>query len=56
MNITCDSCESIFEVRFNDKDTEGTPEYCPFCGDLLEDPAMPPEEDFEVDHSRWEEI
>lgn len=55
MNITCDNCESIFEIKFNDKDTDGTPEYCPFCGNLLEEPVIPETDDFDMNDTRWDE-
>jgi hypothetical protein len=31
--ITCESCDSIFELRYSEEDTIDRPVYCPFCGE-----------------------
>lgn len=31
IEVACDSCQSDFEVRYNEQ-KDGEPLYCPFCG------------------------
>lgn len=31
IEVTCDSCQSEFEIRYNEE-KDGEPIYCPFCG------------------------
>jgi hypothetical protein len=54
-NITCENCESIYTIIFKDEDTIGTPEYCPFCGEIIEEDLKKYDSDDEIDESRWEE-
>jgi len=31
IEVTCDSCQSDYEIRYNEE-KDGEPIYCPFCG------------------------
>ena len=31
IEVTCDSCQSDYEIRYNEE-KDGEPVYCPFCG------------------------
>jgi hypothetical protein len=31
IEVACDSCQSDFEIRYNEQ-KDGEPLYCPFCG------------------------
>jgi primosomal protein N' len=35
--IECNNCEVKFTLTFDKEEIEDSPDYCPFCGDLVED-------------------
>lgn len=35
--VQCDECESIFTIVFQRQAAEGRVEFCPFCGDGIEE-------------------
>jgi rRNA maturation endonuclease Nob1 len=35
--LTCDGCDSRFEIICYDVTYEYEPEYCPFCGSLIDE-------------------
>lgn len=37
MHHTCDNCDSEFTVKYDEEKVEDTPQFCPFCGELLID-------------------
>lgn len=37
MEMTCENCDSIYALTFKPEDTTGGPEYCPFCGEPIEE-------------------
>lgn len=56
IRMTCPNCESEYAVDYQTENTEGEPDYCPFCGEempeVLEeledtDTKSEDEEDFE---------
>ena len=49
-NIFCMSCEADFTIRHDMDDDHYRVEYCPFCGDTLEDG-----EEYEFDEDEEEE-
>ena len=32
MTIECNSCDSIYTIKYDDSSVDGMPCYCPFCG------------------------
>ena len=49
IEVTCDSCQSEFEIRYNEE-KDGEPIYCPFCGaDIDYDEDDNESEDFDED-------
>ena len=38
ITIDCEGCDSVFTLEFKeDKVTQEYPEYCPFCGEIIEE-------------------
>jgi len=33
----CDECGSEFTLKYDEEQTEDSPHYCPFCGEMLID-------------------
>ena len=43
---TCDTCDSVFTVNYDEELCEDAPHYCPFCGDyIIEDDYLSEDED-----------
>ncbi len=34
-HCTCESCNSVFHIRYEEEEVEETPGFCPFCGEKL---------------------
>lgn len=50
----CFSCDSEFTVKFSDEDTKLTVDYCPFCGDTVDDEDdVPDDDDDDSDDNQW---
>lgn len=47
--ITCDTCDSRFELICINVSYEDTPEYCPFCGSLVDDEDGEDDEEKDLD-------
>jgi predicted Zn finger-like uncharacterized protein len=47
INISCPNCESQYAVDYMSSNTDGTPEYCPFCGDEIPENSDNGQEDDE---------
>ena len=49
IEVACDSCQSDFEIRYNEQ-KDGEPVYCPFCGaDIDYEDDDTESEDFDED-------
>lgn len=49
----CDNCESTYEVQYTEELTsEEYPEFCPFCGEMIED--ITEQEEYDEDDD-WQE-
>lgn len=50
IEVTCDSCQSDYEIRYNEE-KDGEPVYCPFCGADIDYEAddVTKSEDFDED-------
>jgi len=53
----CDSCESVYSVGFTTEIVSNDiPEYCPFCGERIEDIVEESvEDDLPEEYSDWED-
>ena len=50
IEIQCQECKAEFEMKYLETET-GEPEYCPFCGDALnEDLEDEVDDDYEEDY------
>ena len=52
----CGNCESYFDLSFEENLVSQEPEYCPFCGEVIEEPMedyIEDDDDFETDEE-WE--
>jgi hypothetical protein len=50
----CDNCESTYEVQYAEELTsEEYPEFCPFCGEMIED--ITEQEEYDEDDDDWQE-
>jgi len=48
----CDSCESSYDIQYTEELTsQDYPEFCPFCGEIIED--ITEQEDNEDDDDDW---
>ena len=56
MTGECNECESTYMIQFDDvMVSEELPEFCPFCGEQIEEITEELEEDEEdLDKSEWE--
>ena len=53
ISISCPNCESQYSIEFIEEKVDGSPEYCPFCGDGI--PEETPEELEEEDEDdNWD--
>lgn len=51
----CNSCESYFSVEFQiEMVSQEMPEYCPFCGEHLEEISEEFIEDDEIEEEEWD--
>ncbi len=41
----CEECSSEFTIRYDDEQTEDSPHFCPFCGEMMVDVEDFEEED-----------
>lgn len=55
IKISCPNCESEYALEFTETDIQGTPDYCPFCGDEIPDDEEENsyEEEDDSDDYRW---
>jgi predicted nucleic acid-binding Zn-ribbon protein len=54
---SCDSCESSFTISFEEAFvSEDDPEFCPFCGEVIEELTEEyiEDEDSEDDDDKWD--
>ena len=52
----CKGCESYFDLSFEDKLVSQEPEYCPFCGEAIDEPKedyIEDDEDFD-ENEEWD--
>jgi hypothetical protein len=52
----CKECESYFDLSFEENLVSQEPEYCPFCGEAIEEPMedyIEDDDDFD-DETQWE--
>jgi hypothetical protein len=35
LNHTCDQCDSQFTIRYDEEVCEDSPQYCPFCSEMI---------------------
>jgi hypothetical protein len=52
----CNGCESYFDLSFEEGLVSQEPEYCPFCGEVIEEPMedyIEDDDDFE-NEQEWE--
>lgn len=33
----CDNCDSDFTIKYDEESVEDSPQFCPFCGEILID-------------------
>ena len=45
IHCSCESCNSEFDLRYEEDDVEDSPGYCPFCGEKI---FLDEEEEFDV--------
>lgn len=54
MRISCPNCESQYAVDFMKANVEGSPDYCPFCGEEIpEDDMEEGYEEEQEDEGQW---
>jgi hypothetical protein len=53
----CGNCESYFELSFMRELVSQDPEYCPFCGEIIEDSLEEyiEEDEFDGGTEEWED-
>jgi DNA replicative helicase MCM subunit Mcm2 (Cdc46/Mcm family) len=34
---TCDNCDSVFTIKYDEENTESDPSFCPFCAEMIVD-------------------
>jgi len=43
---TCNNCDSVFSIHYEEEFCEDSPHYCPFCGDyIIQDDYIDEEDD-----------
>lgn len=42
----CGQCDSEFTIKYNEENTEDSPHFCPFCGEMLIDTEDCSEEEY----------
>lgn len=42
---SCEVCDSVFTITFDEVECEDTPHYCPFCGEYTLDDS-----DYDIDY------
>lgn len=47
--VECNNCEVKYTLTYDKEEVEDKPEYCPFCGDLVEDVYK------DIEDDRWDE-
>ena len=57
ITIDCEGCDSVFTLEFKeDKVTQEYPEYCPFCGEIIEELSEDyiEDDDDSLDEDKWD--
>lgn len=36
VDLECGNCESVFMVEYDDSNILDTPDFCPFCGEVID--------------------
>jgi predicted nucleic acid-binding Zn-ribbon protein len=57
ITIDCEGCDSKFTLEFKDDNvSQEYPEYCPFCGEIIEELSEDyiEDDDDSLDEERWD--
>ena len=49
LDVLCQSCDSTFRVSYHENDTIGSPQYCPFCNESLDEDDLDEDREQEID-------
>ncbi len=47
LSIICENCDSEYTVRYQQLMVSGSPQYCAFCGEIIEDARDDGDDDYE---------